>query len=208
MKKIEVRKATPADSEFLALCMLKSSRAGKNIGLFDLIFDINEDERLLGMLEKLTVSEIKTYCHYSNFLIAIIDGEAVGTLCNYEPRIATSELLSKALEELGAGEKYEENASMVSLCSFQTDKRTWMLDFLIEKDGYSDLVIVRELLKKSLLTASLKGYRIVHTMVEIGSADILLVYKKLGFKVIDEKKCEVFKENFGRSGVVLLEIHL
>jgi hypothetical protein len=83
-----------------------------------------------------------------------------------------------------------------------------MLDFLIEKDGYSDLLIVRELLKKSLLTASLKGYRIVHTMVEIGSADILLVYKKLGFKVIDEKKCEVFKENFGRSGVVLLEFHL
>ena len=208
MKKIEVRKAIPADSKFLALCMLKSSRAGKNIGIFDLIFDVDGDEQLIGMLEKLATLESKTYCHYSNFLIADIGGEAVGTLCNYEPRIATSELLSKALEELGVSEKYEENASMVSLCSFQTDKRTWLLDFLIEKDGYSDLLIVRELLKKSLLTASLKGYRIVHTIVEIGSADILLVYKKLGFKVIDEKKCEVFKENFGRNGVVLLEFHL
>ena len=208
MKKIEVRKATPADSKFLALCMLKSSRAGKNIGIFDLIFDVDNDEQLSSMLEKLTTSESKTYCHYSNFLIADIGGEAVGTLCNYEPRIATSELLSKALEELGVSEKYEENALMISLCSFQTDKRTWVLDFLIEKDGYSDLLIVRELLKKSLLTASLKGYRIVHTIVEIGSADILLVYKKLGFKVIDEKKCEVFKENFGRNGVVLLEFHL
>lgn len=208
MKKIEVRKAIPADSKFLALCMLKSSRAGKNIGIFDLIFDVDDDEQLVSMLEKLAISESKTYCHYSNFLIADIGGEAVGTLCNYEPRIATSELLSKALEELGVSEKYEENASMISLCSFQTDKRTWVLDFLVEKDGYSDLLIVRELLNKSLLTASLKGYRIVHTIVEIGSADILLVYKKLGFKVIDEKKCEVFKENFGRNGVVLLEFHL
>ena len=117
-------------------------------------------------------------------------------------------MLAKALEPFGVREKYEEYSSLVSLCSFETDKRTWMLDFLVEKDGYSDLLIVRELLKKSLLTATLKGYRIIHTMVEIGSADILLMYKKLGFKVIDEKKCEVFKENFGRSGIALLELHL
>ncbi len=208
MKKIDVRKATPVDSKFLASCMLKSSRAGKSVGIFDLIFEQNDDERLLGVLEELITSQIKTYCHYSNFLIADIDAQSVGTLCNYEPRIATSEMLAKALEPFGVREKYEEYSSLVSLCSFETDKRTWMLDFLVEKDGYSDLLIVRELLKKSLLTATLKGYRIIHTMVEIGSADILLMYKKLGFKVIDEKKCEVFKENFGRSGIALLELHL
>ncbi len=208
MKKIDVRKATPVDSKFLASCMLKSSRAGKSVGIFDLIFEPNDDAQLLDMLEKLTTSEIKTYCHYSNFLIADINKESVGTLCNYEPRIATPQMLSKALEPFGASQKYETYASLVSLCTFETDKRTWMLDFLVEKDGYNDLPVVRELLKKSLLTASLKGYRIVHTMVEIGSMDSLLMYKKLGFKVIDEKRCEVFKENFGRNGIVLLEFHL
>ncbi|WP_345993353.1 acyl-CoA acyltransferase [Sulfurimonas sp. HSL-1716] len=208
MKKIEIRKALSGDSKFLALSMLKSSRAGKRTGIFDLIFDIDNKELLLNKLEQLITSEIKTYCHYSNFLIASIDGEDVGTLCNYEPRIATEELLSKALEKLGVSEENEEHSSMISLCAFQSDKRTWMLDFLVEKDGYSDLVIIKELVKKSLLTASLKGYRIVHTVVEIGSADIMLVYKKLGFKVINEKKCEVFKEKFGRSGVALLEFHL
>ncbi len=208
MKKIDVRKAVKGDSKFLALSMLKSSRAGKKIGIFDLIFEVDNDDILLEKLEQLITSEVKTYCHYSNFLIATIDGKDVGTLCNYEPRIATSELLTKALEELGVSEKYEERASMISLCAFESDKRTWMLDFLTEQDGFGGLVIIKELLKKSLLTASLKGYRIVHTVVEIGSADIMLVYKKLGFQIIDEKKCEVFKENFGRSGVALLEFHL
>lgn len=208
MKKIDVRKASKDDSKFLALSMLKSSRAGKKIGIFDLIFDVENDDILLEKLEQLTTSDIKTYCHYSNFFVATVDGKNVGTLCNYEPRIATPELLTKALEELGVSEKYEERASMISLCVFESDKRTWMLDFLTEQDGFGGLVIIKELLKKSLLTASLKGYRIVHTIVEIGSADIMLVYKKLGFKVIDEKKCEVFKENFGRSGVALLEFHL
>ncbi|MBU0632988.1 acyl-CoA acyltransferase [bacterium] len=208
MKKIEIRKAVKSDSKFLALSMLNSSRAGKKIGIFDLIFNVDNDAVLLEKLEALTTSDIKTYCHYSNFFIAVIDGQNVGTLCNYEPRIATAELLTKALEELGVSEEYEERASMISLCNFETDKRTWMLDFLTEQDGYGGLVIIKELIKKSLLTASLKGYRIVHTIVEIGSADIMLVYKKLGFKVIDEKKCEIFKENFGRSGVALLEFHL
>lgn len=208
MKKIDVRKANKNDSRFLALSMLRSSRAGKKIGIFDLIFEVSNDDILLDKLEKLTTSEIKTYCHYSNFLIANIDGKDVGTLCNYEPRIATAELLSKALEDLGVSEEYEERASMISLCAFEADKRTWMLDFLTEQDGFGGLVIIKELVKKSLLTASLKGYRIVHTVVEIGSVDIMLVYKKLGFQVIDEKKCEVFKENFGRTGVALLEFHL
>ncbi|WP_345980282.1 acyl-CoA acyltransferase [Sulfurimonas sp. HSL3-2] len=208
MKKIDVRKASKDDSKFLALSMLKSSRAGKKIGIFDLIFDVENDDILLEKLEQLTTSDIKTYCHYSNFFIATVEGKHVGTLCNYEPRIATPELLKTALEKMGVSEEYEERASMISLCGFESDKRTWMLDFLTEQDGFGGLVIIKELLKKSLLTASLKGYRIVHTIVEIGSADIMLVYKKLGFKVIDEKKCEVFKENFGRSGVALLEFHL
>lgn len=208
MKKIDVRKAGKGDSKFLALSMLKSSRAAKKIGIFDLIFEVSDNDELLNKLERLLTSDIKTYCHYSNFLIASIAGEDVGTLCNYEPRIATKELFDKALEELGVSEEYEERASMISHCAFEADKKTWMLDFLVEKDGYSDLVIIKELLKKSLLTASLKGYRIVHTMVEIGSADTMMVYKKLGFKIIDEKRCEVFKENFGRSGVALLEFHL
>lgn len=208
MKKIDVRKATPVDSKFLASCMLKSSRAGKSGGIFDLIFEPNDDLQLLDMLEKLITSEVKSYCHYSNFFIANIDGEDVGTLCNYEPRIATEQMLSKALEAFGASEKYDAYAALVSLCTFETDKRTWMLDFLVEKDGYNDLLVIRELLKKSLLTASLKGYRIVHTIIEIGSMDSMLMYKKLGFKVIDEKRCEAFQENFGRSGIALLEFHL
>ena len=207
MKKIDIRKASEADAVFLAQAMLKSSRAGKKICLFDLVFESQNDVELLAILEKLTCLDIKSYCHFSNFLIATIDGVDVGTLCNYEPRIATKELFAQALEKLGFAQE-DEKESIISICTFTVDKKTWMLDFLVEKDGYSELIIIKELLKKSMLTASLKGYRIVHTVIEIGSADIMLVYKKLGFKLIDENRCELFKENFGRSGVALLEYHL
>ena len=208
MKKIDVKKAGLSDVDFLASCILKSSRSGRSKGIFDLIFGIDDDKQILDILQKLVVSDVKSYCHYSNFLVAFVNGQAVGSLCSYEPRIATLELLGQALEKLGFEEKFQEYASMVSLCSFETDKRTWMLDFLIENDNQSDLSIARELLKKSLLTASLKGYRIVHTVLDVGYIDSMLVYKKLGFKNIDEKRCDVFEESFGRSAIALLEYHL
>ena len=208
MKNIEVKKAVLTDSKFLALSVLKSSRMGRSKGVFDLIFGLEDENHLLAVLENLVVSEVKSYCHYSNFLIAYSNGKAVGSLCNYEPRIATLELLGKCLTQLGYEENFEQYASMVALCSFETDKRTWMLDFLIENEGDSDLLVARELLKKSLLTASLKGYRIIHTVLDIANIDSLLVYKKLGFKVIDEKRCEVFEESLGRNGIVVLEYRL
>jgi len=34
----------------------------------------------------------------------------------------------------------------------------------------------------------------------------ILFYKKLGFKVVNEKECELYKEKFGRAGLVLLAI--
>lgn len=208
MKKIDVKKAGLSDIGFLASCILKSSRAGRSKGIFDLIFGNNDDERILAALQSLIASDIKSYCHYSNFLVAFVNGQAVGSVCSYEPRIATLELLGQALAKLGYEEKFEEYASMVSLCSFGADKRTWMLDFLVENDSQSDLSIARELLKKSLLTASLKGYRIVHAVLDVGYIDSMLVYKKLGFKNIDEKRCDVFEESYGRNAIALLEYHL
>jgi hypothetical protein len=208
MKKLDVKKAVLTDSKFLASCILKSSRAGRSRGIFDLIFDLGDDEKLLSALESLVVHDIKSYCHYSNFLIAYSDGKAVGVICNFEPRIATLELLGNALTQMSMQEGYEKYSSMVALCSFETDKRTWMLDFLMEKDGQTDVEIARELLKKSLLTASLKGYRIVQTILDLGDVDSQIIYKKLGFKMIGEKRCEVFEESFGRSGITIFEYHL
>jgi ribosomal protein S18 acetylase RimI-like enzyme len=59
-------------------------------------------------------------------------------------------------------------------------------------------------MQKSLLSARLKGYRIAQTIVEIGSMDNILFYKKLGFHKIKEKECDSYKERFGRLGLVLL----
>ena len=64
---IKIRKATVADAPFLAQMILQSSRAGKKVGIFDLIFETNDNEVILNKLESLTQTTAKTHCNFNNF---------------------------------------------------------------------------------------------------------------------------------------------
>jgi len=202
---IQIKQATVADSAFLAEMILQSSRAGKKDGLFDLLFETNDNKIILKKLEKLTQTSAKSHCHFSNFLIAKMDGKNVGTLCSYEPRIATKETFIQALAEIDCVEQ-EENLEVLFVCDFNLNKRTLMFDFMEELEGFLDVGILKALMQKSLLTARLKGYRIAQTIVEIGSLESQLLYKKLGFNEVKQLECELYKEKFGRSGLSLMAI--
>ena len=203
---IKIRKATVEDAPFLAQMILQSSRAGKKFGIYDLIFHVDDEKTILKKLEQLTQTKAKAHCHYNNFLIAELDGKSVGTLCSYEPRIATKEAFIDAIEEVGCEDGMSESLEVMYCCDFGLNNRTLMFDFMEELEGFIDVGVLKTLMQKSLLNARLKGYRIAQSLVEIGSLETLMFYKKLGFKVVEEKECELYKEKFGRAGQVLLAI--
>lgn len=203
---IKIRKAVASDSAFLAQMILQSCRAGKKEGIFDLIFKADSDEALLTNLERLTQTTAKNHCHYNNFLIAELDGKSVGTLCSYEPRIATKEVFVDALKECGCDDDVADILEVIYTCDFNLNKRTLMFDFMEEVEGFIDVGVLKALMQKSLLTARLKGYRIAQTIIEIGSLESKLLYKKLGFTQVAEQECELYREKFGRTGLTLLAI--
>ncbi len=205
---ITVRKASEADIDLVAHALLESSRAGKSIGLFDLVFDTSEEGALIGHLKRLALAPTKCYCHFSNFFVALSGTIPAGVICGYEPRIATHEIFSKALEEIGFDERYHERIAAYLLCEGEVDNKTFVLDFLSVKPEFKSVDVYKELIGKSMLTARLKGYRKVQTSVEIGSAESEMIYKKLGFEVVDEKRSEYYKEQFGRPGIMRLQITL
>ena len=202
---IKILQAKMEDSPFLAEMILQSSRAGKKDGLFDLLFETNDDKVILEKLEMLTKTQSKSHCHYSNFLIAQMDGKSVGTLCSYEPRISTREAFVSALDEIGCEDK-DEALEVMYCCDFELNKRTLMFDFMEELEGFIDVGVLKALMQKSLLSARLKGYTIAQSLIEIGSLENELFYKKLGFKKVAQKECELYKERFGRLGLSLLAI--
>lgn len=203
---ITIRKATSADASFLAQMILQSTRADKKIGVFDLIFKTESDKKILENLEKLTNTTSKSNCHFSNFLVAEMDGKCVGSLASYEPRLITKETFMSALEEIGVNAEESEYFGLMEICGFALNSRTLVFDYMEELEGFMDVGILKALMQKSLLTARLKGYRIAQTIVEIGSLETLLYYKKLGFQEVKRKDCEPYKEIFGRPGLVLLSV--
>lgn len=203
---IKIRNAEPADASFLAEMILQSTRAGKKRGLFDLLFDGNDESKLIEMLSQLTLTEAKSHCNYRNFLIAEIDAKRVGTLCSYEPRISTKETFIKALEEIGCTKDVEATLDVVYSCSFEQHRSTLMFDFMEEVEEVVDVGVLKALMQKSLLTARLKGYRVAQTIIEIGSLEAELFYKTLGFSKTDEVLCEEYKEIFGRPGLMLMSM--
>lgn len=206
--KVTVRKASETDTVIISQAILESSRAGKRVGLFDFVFQASNDIELMGYLQRLILTSTKSYCHFSNFFIAVSGGESVGAICAYEPRIATHDSFAKALEELGIDESYHERIAGYLLCEPEVDNQTWILDFLMVKEEYKSVETYKELVSKSMLPARLKGYRKVQTMVEIGSVETEMIYKKLGFTVIDEKRSDYYEEQFSRAGIMRLQILL
>jgi hypothetical protein len=206
--KVTVRKATESDTVIICKAILSSSRAGKKVGLFDFVFQASDDVQLLEYIKRLTTTNTKSYCHYSNFFIAESAGVNVGAICAYEPRIATHDAFAKALEEIGIDESYHERIAGYLLCEPEVDNQTWVLDFLMVEKEYKSIETYKEIITKSMLPARLKGYRKVQTMVEIGSVEPELMYKKLGFTVIDEKRSDYYEEQFSRSGIMRLQIIL
>ena len=206
--KVTVRKATDADTVIICKALLESSRAGKRVGLFDFVFHTSSDAQLLDYLKRLTTAQTKCYCHYSNFFIAAAGSANVGAICAYEPRIATHDAFAKALEEIGIDESYHERIAGYLLCEPEVDNQTWVLDFLMLEEEYKSIENYKELVTKSMLPARLKGYRKVQTMIEIGSVETELIYKKLGFTLVDEKRSDYYEEQFSRAGLMRLQIML
>ncbi len=197
---MKIRAATADDAAFIAWAILESSRAGKKQGVFDLIFSPAGGD-MTKMLEMLIVNDIKTFCHYSNFLIAEVDGQVAGTLCGYDGRKLSWDTMSEALTSMGCQGDYKERIASYLLCEPEVEKNTLILDFMITKEEFRGLGVVKELVKKVLLNARLKGFRKAQTNIEIGSIETQLAYEKMGFVAKEVKKSDYYLESFGRMGI-------
>lgn len=196
---MNIRPAKAEDASFLAWLILESSRAGKKSGLFDRIFSPSNDVQK--SLEMLVIHETKTLCHYSNFLVAEVDGELAGGLCGYDGYKLSWESMSEALASMGCQGDYKERISAYLVCEPKVEKNTLVLDFMLTKEEFRGLGVLKELVKKVLLNARLKGFRRAQTFIEIGSVETQLAYEKMGFSFKDEKKSDYYLQEFGRPGI-------
>lgn len=204
---VTVRPASTDDLDRLAWAMLRGSREGRKVGIFDLIFQTEDETVLLGHLKALAQTTAKSFCHRSNFLIAADAGRSIGVLCGYEPRIASMAQFEKALEEIGFTGSMERIATCL-LVRPEIDRQTWMLEFAAVLDEAATPTVLEALIKKSLLSARLKGYRKAQVLLPIGLDEMQDLFERQGFAVLDEKRSKLYAEQFGPEGLRRLQLML
>src|SRR2546422_1955224 len=98
MSSAAYREATPADVAFLARAMQEADRGHTGVGSWDLVLPGDESGRL-ATLARLAEAGSRSHVHWSQFLIADVDGRPAAAAAGYVPAETPGSLLLEAAAE-------------------------------------------------------------------------------------------------------------
>jgi len=94
-----IRPAIEDDAPFIAWVQQEAARSHLPYGFWDLAF-IGPDEWRLPLIEHIVRAQARSFCHWSGFLIAEVDGTPAAGLSGYgNPSVTAGALLFEAMAE-------------------------------------------------------------------------------------------------------------
>ena len=211
---LNIRRALPQDAFFLAWVILAAGRAHGTRGIWDIVLDGAEEERL-SFLKLLTVTEEAHLFHYAGFLVAESDKGPVAGLGGYDPRAlgfpALQRVLPEVYERLGRNmpdKILDERSKRVLGCIPEDVEGAWMVHSVATLPEARRRGIMDRLLEQILGEGRRRGFRRAQINIYIGNIPALRGYEKHGFKVLDEKRDAVFEDEIGSPGMARLLLDL
>jgi ribosomal protein S18 acetylase RimI-like enzyme len=212
---ITTRDACEDDAEFIAWVQLIAARSHLPLGFWDLLFDGSDDQKL-AELAAVVGAPAGSFCHWSGFRIAEVDGVAAAGLSGYAPAIATDDELIMAFAQ--AGEKrgwpdellatIGERLAPFLTCVQSTPDDHWVVEWVATREAFRGRGLVRRLLKEMLERGQERGFQRAQIMVVIGNDPAQRAYESLGFRIHDDKTNEKFQAALGSPGLRRLRMDL
>jgi len=211
--KIAIRHAENKDANFIAWIMLTAARSGKATGFWDLYLPGNDEEKI-NFISKMALSEIKTLCHYSHFLIAEADTNVAGGLACCFPNGLTGEPFRTAANKIWKEQDYSEELLVKSrervaahfTCMPNYPDDVWVLEWVALLPEYRKLGIMQQLLAKAINIGKEKGAKRFQIAVAKGNTHAQKAYAMAGFTKQEEKTNPDFFNIFGYEGIERLVI--
>lgn len=209
---IQIRPAEVEDSTFLAKTILSSSRSHLSQGLWDFVAPGSEEDRL-DFLEFLTLMESRTFCHYSNFLVADANNGPAAALSGFdlaEPGLlAPGHTIAAALEEFGASD-IEMGDAFRHLGTYQTGlpeqrKGLWTIEWVWTVPSMQRQGIATALIERMLGEGRRRSLRRAQITTFSSNTAAILAYEKAGFRIVEEKRHPDFERLMGAPGMVRCE---
>lgn len=204
-----IRSATEADAAFVAWVQQEAARSHLPYGFWDLAF-IGPDEWRLPLIERIVRAEARSFCHWSSFLIAEVDGEPAAGLCGYDnPSVTSGELLFAAMGEAFAGVGWtqlqagamQERIVPFLTCIPEADEADWVVEWVATRPAHRGKGLVKALLQAILARGAERGHARSQIAVLIGNTAAQRAYEGAGFRVADEKTSTPFEATFGIPGI-------
>ena len=210
-----VRAAEPEDSSFIASAILMASRAHLSRGLWDLVVAGREQDRL-DFVEFLTLMEARSFCHYDNFLIAEVGGQAVAAMAGYDPGesglLSPGHLIGTAFELFGWSDAELADA-YARLEPFQAalpeqKKGVWTIEWVATIPTARRRGMSARLIECIFDEGRRRGLKHAQVTTVVGNVAAIAGYERAGFRIAEHKLDERFAQLIGAPGMVRLERHL
>jgi ribosomal protein S18 acetylase RimI-like enzyme len=207
-------KIVPAQKEhsaFIAWVMLAAARSHLERGVWDLFVGADE-AACLRYLEGLATTEARHLFHWSNFIVAEVDGEPAAGMCGYfdaecgvpaviEGQRQADAALGRSAEETAAGWG---RAGSIMYCSQEHEAGAWIVENVATRPEFRRRGLVDALLREIIERGRAKGAKIADIGVYIDNYRAQQAYEKAGFNVIGEKRNAEFEAAYGCPGVRFL----
>ena len=211
----QIRQGNKDDAGFLARIMLLAGRSHLERGGWDILLDASERDSL-EFLQRLALTDSRSFSHYSRFILAEIDGCPVSALCGYDPADAGISEFQQAAQEVADGlgwsdneiEKFWQRFGPYVTCMFEEPAGTWVIENVATLPRFRQRGLMNSLLQRILEMGHERGYKAAQISMDIGNLPAQHSYEKAGFNVVDERRHADYEGVFGIPGRLLLTYNL
>lgn len=206
---IHIRAAKESDIPFIAWVQQEAARSHLPRGFRDLAFP-GADEDRLRIIGRISAAAARSFCHWSGFLIADIDGAPAAGLSGYaQPSLAAGSLLADAMreafdEERWTPEQREAMAMRVApfmTCIPDTPEEAWVVEWVATRPEHRGRGLIRDLLQAIIARGRERGHDLLQVGVLIGNTPAQRACEAAGFRVADEKCHPDFEALLGCPGL-------
>jgi ribosomal protein S18 acetylase RimI-like enzyme len=212
---VEIRSATVDDVPFLAWVMLAAVRSHNKYGAWEHYVGGTEED-CLAFLCLLATTQKPHLFHHPIFIVAEVNGQKVGALSGYDPKVlgmrAFVKALPEAIQKLGWSQDYQRVAMERNLpfmaCFSDDADGAWIVESVAVLPEYRKQGIVNLLLQEILDRGRKNGFKLAQISVIIDNKPARGAYEKQGFKFDSEKRDVNFEKIYGSPGIARLLLNL
>lgn len=205
---LSIRDATRDDAALIAWVEQAAARSGMPLGFWDLMFP-GADATRLALIEQIVRSPVDSFAHYSGFLVAEVDGIAVGALSGYAPQAKTLERFRDAFRGVLADNDWSRahqklvgtRIAPALTCVSDIPEDRWIVEWVALKPEARGKGVAAALLAAVLERGRAAGFSKAQLSVLIGNTPAVRCYERAGFSLVDEKRHPDFEAVFGAPGV-------